>query len=519
MAAVFDLSDDSVVVVVGSGAGGGTLSNELAQKGVDVVCLEAGPRLTLADIVNDFGVMFTRLSWLDKRVGTGDLNPELPLWVCKTVGGTTVHWAGASLRFQDHEWKARTTYGGLAGANLLDWPIDGAEMAPFYDRAEEKIGVAGTGNRPRLPGNNNFKVLAYGARLLGYKKVHTGNMGINSIERDGRPACQQLGFCMAGCAIGAKWSTLYTEIPKAEATGHFELRPEAMALQIQHDASGKVTGVLYADKSGDQHLQKARAVCVAGNSVETPRLLLNSASSKYPDGLANSSGQVGRNFMRHTTGAVYGIMPGPVHLDRGTQMAGIIMDEARFDPARGFAGGYELETLPGFGLAGVAANMNPGGWGREYAADIEQYRNVACMWIVGEDMPQEANGVTLHPSEKDQHGLPIPVVHFRDHANDSAMRNHAFKAGGDVYRAAGATKVYERGPFSSTHNMGTCRMSERAQDGVCNRFGQTHDIPNLFISDGSQFTTGAAENPTLTIVALAIRQAEHLAEQLRRGEV
>ncbi len=517
--AVFDLSDDSVVVVVGSGAGGGTVSNELAQKGINVVCLEAGPRLTLADIENNFGVMFSRLSWLDKRVGTGDLNPTLPLWVCKTVGGTTVHWAGASLRFQDHEWKARTTYGDLPGANLADWPSDGAEMARYYDAAEEKIGVAGTGNRPRLPGNNNFKVLAYGAKVLGYKQVHTGNMGINSIERDGRPACQQLGFCMAGCAIGAKWSTLYTEIPKAEATGHFELRPEAMALQIQHDAAGKVTGVLYADKDGTQQVQKARAVCVAGNSVETPRLLLNSASSKFPDGLANSSGQVGRNFMRHTSGAVYGIMPGAVHLDRGTQMAGIIKDESRHDPARGFAGGYEMETLPGFGLAGVAANMSPGAWGREYAKDIEQYRNVACMWIVGEDMPQEANGVTLHPTEKDQHGLPIPIVHFKDHPNDLAMRNYAFRTGGDVYRAAGAVKVYERGPFSSTHNMGTCRQSARPADGVCNKFGQTHDIANLFISDGSQFTTGAAENPTLTIVALAIRQAEYISDQLRRGEV
>src|SRR5262245_44456874 len=147
MAKTFDLKDDSVVVVVGSGAGGGTLANELAQRGVNVVCLEAGPRLTLTDIVNDNATMFGRLSWLDKRIGTGDLNPALPLWVCKTVGGTTVHWAGASLRFQEHEWKTRTTYGDLAGANLLDWPTDGAEMARYYDAAEEKIGVAGTGNR------------------------------------------------------------------------------------------------------------------------------------------------------------------------------------------------------------------------------------------------------------------------------------------------------------------------------------------------------------------------------------
>src|ERR671918_123486 len=519
MAAVFDRDDSSVVVVVGSGAGGGTLSNELAQKGIDVVCLEAGPRLALADIVNDFGVMFGRLSWLDRRIGTGDLDPNLPLWVCKTVGGTTVHWAGHSWRFQGHEWRALSTYNSIPGTTLLDWPIEAAEMAPYYARAEDKIGVAGTGDRPRLPGNNNFKVMAYGARALGYQQVDTGNMGINSIEQDGRPACQQIGFCMAGCAIGAKWSTLYTEIPKAEATDHFELRPESMALQIEHDASGKVTGVLYADKDGKQQLQRARAVCVAGNAVETPRLLLNSASAGFPDGLANSSGQVGRNYMRHTTGAVYGIMPGPVHFDRGTQMAGIIRDEARFDPTRGFAGGYLMQTLPGFGIFGVASFMKPGAWGREYAKDIEQYRNMACMWLCGEDMPQASNGVTLHPSEKDQYGLPVPVVHFADHDNDRAMRNHAFKQGRAVYEAAGATKVYERGPFPSGHNMGTCRMSASPRDGVVNRFGQTHDVPNLFISDGSQFTTGAAENPTLTIVALAIRQAEYIAEQMSRGEV
>ncbi len=322
MAKTFDLKDESVVVVVGSGAGGGTLSNELAQKGVDVVCLEAGPRLSITDIVNDNDTMFGRLSWLDKRIGTGALNPGLPLWVCKTVGGTTVHWAGAALRFQEHEFKTRTIYGEVRGASLLDWPLSLKELEPYYDKAENKLGVTGTHGIPRLPGNNNYKVLAAGAKRVGYKDFHSGNMAINSQPRDDRPACQQIGYCMEGCAIGAKWSTLYTEIPKAEATGHFELRPESMALQITHDASGLVTGVVYADKAGNHHEQKARAVFVAGNSVETPRLLLNSASSKYPDGMANSSGQVGRNFMRHMSGTVYAIMPGRVNFERGTPDGG-----------------------------------------------------------------------------------------------------------------------------------------------------------------------------------------------------
>ena len=239
MAKTFDLKDDTVVVIVGSGAGGGTLANELAQKGVDVVCLEAGPRLTLSDIVNDNDTMFGRLTWLDKRIGTGELNPGLPLWVCKTVGGTTMHWAGAALRFQEHEFRTRTTYGEIQNANLLDWPLSLKDLEPFYDKAEDKMGVTGTNGIPRLPGNNNYKVLAAGAKRVGYKNFHSGNMAINSEPRDGRPACHQIGFCMEGCAIGAKWSTLYTEIPKAEATGHFELRPDSMALRITHDASGR----------------------------------------------------------------------------------------------------------------------------------------------------------------------------------------------------------------------------------------------------------------------------------------
>lgn len=516
---VFDLKDDSVIVVIGSGAGGGTLGNELAQKGVKVVCLEAGPRLTLADIRNDVGEMFMKLSWLDKRIGSGQLPEALPAWICKTVGGTTVHWAGASLRFQPHEFKALTTYGRIEGANLLDWPIGYDDLEPYYEQAEARMGVTGTGGRPRLPGNNNYKVFEYGAKKVGYKEVHTGNMAINSVDYDGRPACRQIGFCMSGCAIGAKWSTLYTEVPRAEDTGNYELRSECMVVRINHDASGKVTGVVYADKSGAMHEQKARAVCVAGNSIETPRLLLNSASGMFPQGLANSSGQVGRNYMAHLTGAVYAIMPGPVHLHRGTQMAGIIKDEQYHKPERGFAAGYELETLPAFGLSGFVSYAKPGGWGSDYAKDIELYRNVAGLWIVGEDMPQESNRVSLAREVKDQYGMPVAKVHYQDHPNDTAMRNHAWKMATAVYEAAGARKVYTRMPFPSTHNLGTCRQSANPRDGVCNGFGQTHDVKNLFISDGSQFTTSAAENPTLTIVALAIRQADYIADHLSKGNL
>ncbi len=519
----FDLNDDSVVCIVGSGAGGGTLGNELAQRGVKVVILEAGGRHEIADFVNDEWASFAQLAWKDTRTTSGTWRvhqdfPNLPAWIVKAVGGSTTHWAGASLRFQEHEFKTRTTYGALPGANLHDWPITLAEMEPYYAKAEFKMGVTGTNDIPRLPGNNNFKVLAAGAKKLGYTEVHTGNMAINSQPRDGRGACQQIGFCFQGCKSGGKWSTLYTEIPKGEATGNLEVRPNAMVVRIEHDESGKVNGVVYADASGALHKQKARVVAVAGNSIESPRLLLNSASAKFPDGLANSSGQVGRNYMRHMTGSVYATFEKPVHMYRGTTMAGIVRDEARLDTKRGFVGGYELETLS-LGLPFMAAFLDPGAWGRSFTSALDMYANMAGMWIVGEDMPRETNRVTLDPVVKDKNGMPVASVHFDDHPNDVAMRNHAYTQGAAIYNAVGATQTFPTPPYPSTHNLGTNRMSANARDGVVNKYGQTHDIKNLFVSDGSQFTSGGAENPTLTIVSLAIRQAETMAGMMSRGEI
>src|SRR6202049_1274063 len=330
------LHDDSVIVVIGSGAGGGTLANERCQKGFKVVLPEAGKLQSPATFRNEEWWAFNQLAWLDKRTTSGTWQiardfPNLPAWICKTVGGTTTHWAGASLRLQEHEFKAKTHYSGIDGANLLDWPLTLAELEPYYAKAETKMGVTRTNDIPGLPGNNNFKVMYNGATKVGYKTVHTGRMAINSRPRDRRSSCWQLGFCFQGCKSGAKWSTLYTEIPTAEATGKLDLRPESHALQIQHDSDGNATGVLYADKDGKHIVQKARIVCVACNAIESARLLLNSSSSTFPQGLGNSSGQVGKNYMRHTTGSVYATFAKPVHMNRGTIMAGIVTDEAGFD--------------------------------------------------------------------------------------------------------------------------------------------------------------------------------------------
>ncbi|MGE4409538.1 MAG: GMC family oxidoreductase [Sphingobium sp.] len=523
MATKFALSDDSVVVVIGSGAGGGTLSNELAQKGIKVVCLEAGARYEIPDFINNEWESFDQLAWKDKRTTSGNWQvakdfPNLPAWIVKAVGGTTTHWAGASLRFQEHEWKARSTYGDIAGATLLDWPIDAAEMAPWYAKAENKMGTTGTNGIPRLPGNNNYKVLAAGAKALGYKEFHTGNMSINSQPRDGRGSCQQIGFCFQGCKSGAKWSTLYTEIPKGEATGHLEVRPQSQVIRIEHNAAGKVSGVVYADSKGVMHRQKARMVAVAGNSIESPRLLLNSESTMFKDGLANGAGHVGRHYMRHTTGSVYAQFDKPVHMYRGTTMAGIVRDEAVNDTSRGFVGGYEMETIS-LGVPFSAAFLLPGAWGRDFSSMLDGYDRLAGMWLVGEDLPQADNRVTLNSDVKDAFGMPVANVHYDDHPNDVAMRDHAFARGVALYEAVGAKRTVKTPPYPSTHNMGTNRMSAKAEDGVVNKYGQTHEIKNLFVSDGSQFTTSAAENPTLTIVALAIRQADHIAGLMARGEI
>ena len=517
--AAFSLDDSTVLVVIGSGASGAVVANSLAQRGVTVVCLEAGRRLGFEDIVNNEAEMFGKFTWLDERIGSGDALAQFPVWNCKTVGGTTMHWTATSLRLQPHEMKARTTYGEMEDTNLVDWPLEYADLAPYYDRAEDRMGVTGTGGIERLPGNNNYKVLEAGARKPGYEQINTNNVAINSKPRDGRPGCLQLGFCTSGCVVGAKWSTLYTEIPEAEATDHFELRTECMAVRIKHDAKSRVTGVEYLDADGRLQEQKARAVCVAGNVVETTRLLLNSDSGTFPEGLANSSGMVGKNYMRHVLAGVVGLMPGAVNLHRGTHQAGIVTDERGYDASRGFAGGILFLTVP-FTPDIFARLLIPGAWGERITSVLEDYDHLAAMLVHGEDMPQESNFISLHASRKDRYGLPVPVVHYQEHPNSRRLMKYALRQGRRMYESLGAREVFEMvDVFPATHNMGTARMGKDPKSSVCNPWGQTHDIENLFISDGSVFPTVGCENPTLTIVALALRQADYVYEQINRNAI
>jgi choline dehydrogenase-like flavoprotein len=312
---------------------------------------------------------------------------------------------------------------------------------------------------------------------------------------------------------------LYSEIPKAEKSGYFELRPQSTVLRIEHDAQGRATGVLYADADGAQHFQKARVVVLAANSIESSRLLLNSASALFPQGLANRSGHVGRHYMRHVLGFTYGWFEKPVHFYRGTTCAGNIEDENGHRPERGFVAGYHLQTIAQHPVGMARAIGGARGWGEPVARGMERYDHIAGMMVVGEDMPRETNRITLHASERDGFGLPIPNVHYDDHPNNVAMRNHAMDRAAAIYAAMGALDTMRAAPPPATHNLGTNRMSSYREEGVVNRWGQSHDVRNLFVADGSQFPTASAANPTLTIVALAIRQAERIAAQMKRRDL
>ena len=510
----FDLDDDSVAVVIGSGAGGAVVAHELARKGKRVVLLEAGGEVSPSDYRNDEFFAFQQLTWLDKRTSSGDWSPartapNMPSYTAKVVGGTTVIWGALAFRIQPHELLARTTYGNVGGADLVDWPVTLAELEPWWSLAEDRMGVTGTHGIPRLPVTNSYKVLHAGATRLGYKRVANDRHAINSQPRDGRASCLQLGFCGQGCKMMAKWSTAYTEIPAALETGNLDLRPRSTALVIEQGGDGRVTGVVYADSEGRRQRQKAAIVIVAANAVETPRLLLNSASAKSPQGLGNDSGLVGRFYTKHMNGSLFGLFDKKVEMHRGVTMSGTVYDEGVHDPKRGFVGGYLIQGVQ-VGVPYLAAVIRPDGWGRDFTRFVGRSDHLAGVWQNGEDLPLAGNRVSLDTAVKDQYGLPVAHVHVDEHPNDVAMREHFYVQSEALMRAAGAVDVMRGTPVSASHNMGTCRMSARPGEGVTDPFGRSHEVPNLFVCDGSLFPTSTSENPTLTIVALAMRLADHI---------
>jgi choline dehydrogenase-like flavoprotein len=511
---------DAAIVVIGSGAGGATIAQALTERGHAVVLLEAGNRIETPEFVQDEFAAFGQLSWLDPRTASGtwgaaSFAANNPAWNVKAVGGATLHWNGFAFRLQEHEFRPRSHYGAVEGADLIDWPLSLADLVPYYDAAEAKLGVTGTHGLKPHPPTNNYKVLWNGATRVGYKNVRNDRLAINVDSRDDRSGCLQYGFCNQGCLSGAKWSALVEAIPKAEATGKLTLRTQAMATRLEHGADGRVTGVRFRDASGAEQLQKARLVVLACNGVETPRLLLMSASDAFPTGLGNRHDQVGRYFMRHTQFMSFARFDKPVHMYRGIVTPGYVADEARHDPSRGFVGGYLIEAVA-LHPTSLALLLDPMGWGKDYAGFLDRYDHLAGALMIGEDLPRAQNRITLSTA-KDALGLPVAHIHVDEHPSADALRRHGWGRAQAIFEAVGAREVRHGIPFSATHLLGTARMSADPKQGVTTADGRVHDSPNVFIADGSLMVSSGAENPTLTIVALALRQAEHLDAQLRQG--
>lgn len=509
-------------LIIGTGAGGATLACKLAEYGFSVVALDAGPYFRpLEDFASDESEQ-TKLYWTDDRIVDGDNPLQLGSNNSgKGVGGSTVHFAMVSLRFRPEWFKARTKLGYGA-----DWPIDWREMWAYYTEVEQALKISGPVNypwgppRPRYPYrahplNAAARALAHGCEALGIAWTETPLATLSAPRGLAHP-CVYRGFCVAGCSTNAKQSALVTWIPRALSAGA-EIRDLAMAGRIETDANGLAAGVHY-HRQNTWHFQKARNVVVAGYAIETPRLLLNSATDKFPDGLANSSGLVGKNLMAQANQAVWGEMDEEVRSYKGPPSLAITEHWNYEDEGKDFFGGYAYMSqgpLPQL-WANTEATAH-GLWGARLVEKMKRYNHVVGLKIVGEMLPQERNRVTL-ADELDQYGLRIPRVTYSWCDNDKRLIHHSIAFMRRALSAAGARDLWIQ-EDDTCHLNGTARMGDRPDNSVVNADCRSWDIPNLWICDGSVFPTVGGANPSLTIQAIACRTADRIRTLSRLGEI
>ena len=516
--------DDELVdfVIVGTGAGGGTLACKLAQHGFSVVALDAGPWWRpLEEFASDEQHQ-QKLYWTDERLCDGD-NP-LKLGSNnsgKAVGGSMVHFAMVSLRFRPEWFKSRSLLGYGA-----DWPLDWREMWRYYTEVEQMLKISGPVRypwgppRPRYPYrphelNAAGLVLARGCEALGLAWAPTPLATISTPRGAAHP-CVYRGFCTIGCSTNAKQSPLITWIPAAIRAGA-EIRDLAMVGRIETDARGRCSGVHYV-REGEWRFQKGRNVVVAGYAIETPRLLLNSANSRFPDGLANSSGLVGRNLMVQTNQAVWGVFEEEIRWYKGPPSLALTEHWNYEDHGKDFHGGYAYMSqgpLPQQWVAVQSGSRKL--WGETLMREMEKYNHQAGLKIVGEVLPQQGNCVAL-AEERDRYGLPIPRVTFSLGDNDKRLVAHALRHMTEVMRAAGGSEIWEQDD-DTAHLNGTARMGSSPRDSVVDADCRSWDIPNLWICDGSVFPTVGGVNPSLTIQAIACRTGDRIRQLAARGDL
>jgi choline dehydrogenase-like flavoprotein len=535
--------------IVGSGAAGGIIARELSQAGLSVVLLEQGPRLTpaqfehdelkywfLSGITND--VVKNPQTFRDepsKKAEPGLLRPYL--WYARTVGGTSVHYTANYWRFHPIDFTERSALGPISGTGFTDWPLDYAELEPYYTKVDWDIGVSGLAGAspfdpprtkpypmPPLPVKSSGVLFERGARKLGLHPF-PAPMAINSVQYDGRPACVHCGFCHGfGCEVTAKSSTLTTMIPQAEATGRCVVRSESYAVRVETDARRRATGVAYFDAANHEHFQKARAVIVCANGAETPRLLLMSENARFPQGLANSSGLVGKYLMFNTTARVNAVFEHELNEYKSVQVSRILHDFYDGDPKHGFYGGGGLDARigPQPTMWAYRLSLDTHTWGEELKTLLAEFRRSMVVNCHGTSLPIETNSVALDPELKDAWGMPAMRVTYKDHPYDLANSRFLQDRGAEIMEAAGALRVI-KAPVteqrSSMHLLGTCRMGDDPRTSVVDRYHRSHDVRNLFVCDGSSLVTSGRGQPTMTIQALAFRAGEHIARFAKRGEI
>ncbi len=528
------MSDQPVdVLIVGAGASGAAIAWSLAETRMRIVCLEQG------DWMDPLDYPSTRPGWEMERFGRFALSPntrlrredypindaDSPIRVSNfnAVGGSTILYAAHFPRFHPSDFRVRSL-DGIAD----DWPLDYAALEPWYDVNAKMMGVAGLAGDPAYPPKQPVlppvplgrlgETLARGFDELGWH-WWPSDSAIATREYEGRAPCINLGPCILGCAQGAKASTDLTYWPAALRAG-IELRTRCRVREVTLGPDGLADGVIYHDADGREQRQKAEIVVLACNGVGTPRLLLNSASPRFPDGLANRSGLVGRNLMFHPYGLVTGLFPEPLEGYKGPTGCCIVSQEFyESDPSRGFLRGYSFEMVRGMGpvstaLFGMSTGRVPWGDGH-HEAYAGLWDRSAGMVAICEDLPEPHNRVTLDPELVDADGIPAPRIDYTLGENSRRMLDHAVARGREVLEAAGALDVHVDAPLppAGWHLMGTARMGDDPETSVVNAWGRCHDVRNLFVVDGSVFVTAAAVNPTNTIQALAL----HVGDAIKRN--
>ena len=531
------------VCVVGSGPAGGFAAKELTEAGATVVMLEAGDEVPPHQFAGHrWPYQFTRRGSFNER--------QLPFYPddigrhirfeggnrisvdrIRVLGGRSTHWNAVTLRFSEADFRE-----GRHGLEP-DWPLSYEELAPFYSHVEKTIGVCGTREGlAQIPDGEFYgpppnmrcaeRLAQRAARPLGIPVIPVRKAMLVGQSRDGRMPCHYCGHCMQGCEVGAIFTSTNTLLPAAIRTGRLTLRTGALVREIEVDREGRAAAVHFIDRrTGKADAVRASVVVVACGAIESPRLLLNSKSSRYPNGLGNGNDLVGRYLHGHTILTMHGyvrplIGRSAINDDGATDHATI----ARFNHLRGkrdYVGGFMAQLQYADPIYPHHATRVKG-FGSGFKARVRELQP-ALMQLggFGKVVAQRDNRITVDPSTVDRHGIPIPVVHFAYSDNDRALWRDMSAELEGIYSNAETELFFKDQAMNgfASHEVGTCRMGADPATSVLTPFNQAHEVPNLFVVDGSAFVTFPEKNPTLTIMALAVRASRHIADRRRKGEL